>query len=737
MRWFWQRRRQQQAAVAAPAAVPTHKEPIQRAPTSSGRLGQSRQLTGDLLMLARDYLQSVGARVRVEDEDVLSATLPDGSLVRYTTTLAKARADESMTLLVEGSEALAAMLDDIASRSQLTALRLTPGIDPVALALDHGPQLLHWRTSGPLSARVTQHEESVAVELAYLVAARDRQGRQDVWIRHAVEIASGQTVPTLSDTALASAQQDVVPADYEQQLALARASAEHALGGPLTATGVFLRQRSLDEYRRRLEEVATTFNRLQRESPEISRAAKAGRTRELFALSEIYAVDVEAHLESACFITSRLAHVVLRPVKGHAELLVRVDPGRQQVILPGCFVCGMSMQVGYVCDEGHALCSQCAMACRRCGAWRCAACGEPELGACAKCGLALDQPAQSHGETKTLISDEALAVRHIELLPPEIWQTAMEWLLSGQGITVESRRSFGNLAIWQGESATGKVVVGAVRVIAHQPLDEPALREAAAHLAPEQRAVTRMMFSTAHATHEAAQAATQLGIHLVDRQALESLLASLVSAQDRERERQLDDMRARVEVAKVTRQAMLDVVDAVDHGLASMRRTRRTNDRAAIAGTAASRALAKARTAIERASLAWETLLSDWVESFGEHAARNGSLVVQGDVSRFTKMGERAGHLQTALLDAIALLTATAAHGEAGYMAWRHTVAEECVARCEMWRWRIRTFDPAVWEDFDRAWNTKAAAKAADATTAAGHATARADKAQAQALRAG
>jgi len=54
-----------------------------------------------------------------------------------------------------------------------------------------------------------------------------------------------------------------------------------------------------------------------------------------------------------------------------------------------------------------------------------------------------------------------------------------------------------------------------------------------------------------------------------------------------------------------------------------------------------------------------------------------------------------------------------------------------------MWRWRIRTIDPAAWEDFDHAWNTKAAAKAADATTAAGHATARADKAQAQALRAG
>jgi hypothetical protein len=103
MRWFWQRRRQRQSAVAAPLPTPTRVDTVQRAPTTSGRIGQPRQLTSDLLMLARDYFQSIGGRVRVEDEDVLSATLKDGSLIRYTTSLAKARSDESMTLLVEGS----------------------------------------------------------------------------------------------------------------------------------------------------------------------------------------------------------------------------------------------------------------------------------------------------------------------------------------------------------------------------------------------------------------------------------------------------------------------------------------------------------------------------------------------------------------------------------------------------------------------------------------------------------
>src|SRR5690348_10373488 len=169
MRWFWQRRRQRQSTVAVPSPTPTRVDTVQRAPTTSGRIGQPRQLTGDLLMLARDYLQSVGGRVRVEDEDVLSATLPDGSLVRYTTSLAKARSDESMTLLVEGCEALATMLDDIATRSRLTALKLTSVADPVALAVEQSRVALRWRTAGPLTARVVRQEELVTVELAYLV----------------------------------------------------------------------------------------------------------------------------------------------------------------------------------------------------------------------------------------------------------------------------------------------------------------------------------------------------------------------------------------------------------------------------------------------------------------------------------------------------------------------------------------------------------------------------------------
>lgn len=772
MRWFWQRRRQRQATadiVETPSSAPTFTAPVQRAPTTSGRLGQPRQISSELLLLARDYLQAAGGRVRVEDEDVLSATQLDGSLVRYTTTLAKARADESMTLLVEGSAALGAILGAIASRSRLTALRLAPGADPVTLAMetcvtptakcghclnssnlsdmaamalcDTCPLrerriVLRWRSQGRLSARMVRHEQSRSIELVYLMVARDHQGRRDEWMRHAVDTATGHSIPVLAESAFTSAQSDGPPAGYERELTAACASAERLLGDPLAAIGIFLRQRSLDEYRRRHEEVVTTFERLTSESPEAGRAAKAGRSRALSALSDVYAVDVEAQLESACFIDSPYAVVALSPTKADGELLLRVDMGRQYVIPPDCATCGASLHAGYVCDAGHAVCARCAAACARCGAWRCASCGEEALATCANCGQMTDISNTSGHAAEAIPADGAFGVEHLQALPPEVWLTAIEWLLARQGIAVESRRIVGELTLWQGHSSTGKTLIAALRSGGQWALDERAVRQAVAHMAMEQTALNRMLLTTDVATDAARRTSEQMGAQLVDRHALQSLLSGLASAHDRERERQLDETQSRADAAVATRQGMLDVIDAVEQALSPLRRARKAGAQPTI-GAAASRALVEARTAIERASLVWETLLADWTESFGQRAARNGSLLIQAESGRFEEMNSRSAHLRTALVDAISMLGSTPARGEAGYTAWRQAVVDECMARCEAWRWRIRTFDPSAWSDFARAWNTKASEKAAEAMTAAGHATARADKAQAQAARAG
>lgn len=769
MRWFWQRRRQRQTVVEPPPPAPTTTTHVQRAQTTSGRLGQPRQITNELLLLARDYLQAAGGRVRVEDEDMISATLPDGRLVRYTITQAKARADESATLLVEGSSALVDILEDVATRARITALQLPPIADATALVLDwcaapgvkcskclksantsdigfaelceacplrDGRAVLRWQTRGPLSARVIQQEQDVAIELAYLVAARDRQGRRDEWIRLAVDVESGNSVPSLTESLLASALAGSLPLNYEKRLRNARAFAERALEKPLAATGIFLRQRSLDEYRRRLEEVATTFDRLQRETPETARAAKAGRNRELSALSEIYAVDVEAQLESCCFVTSPYAVVAIRPPKAHGELHVRVDLGRKYVIPPNCANCGVSVRAGYICNSGHAVCTHCAAVCSQCDAWSCPACEELSQTACAKCGQPIAHSATPDAITAMHSADGVFAVRHLEVLPPEMWLTAIEWLLACQGITVESRRNVGELTLLQGQSQTGKIMIAALHTREKLALDEFAFRQTATHLPMEQAMITRMILSMSPATASARQTAQQLGIQLVERDALDNLLSTLALAHDLTRERQLEEIQARADTANLTRQAMLDTIDAIERVLAPLKRSRRGSSGGAT-GAAASRALVEARMVIERASLAWETLLADWVASFSERPARNNSLVIQAENGRFEEMVERTAHLRAILLDAITLLAATPARGEAGYNTWRQAVVEECVARCEAWNWRIRTYNPAQWSDFTRAWDTKAASKAAEATTAAGHATARADKAQAQAQRAG
>jgi hypothetical protein len=747
----------------------TAAEPsVQRAASTSGRLGQPREITSELLLLARDYLHAVGGRVRVEDEDVLSATLPDGSFVRYTTTLAKARTDESMTLLVEGSEALAKMLDDIATRSRITALRLAPAADPVALALEacaapdpkcgnclamanslddtHMPLcetcplrdnrlVLRWRTPGSLVERVDRQEQAISIELAYLLVARDHHGRRDEWIRHARDTVSGRAVSILPESALAAAAPEELPPNYAQLLATARAEAERALGEPLTATGLFLRQRSLNEYQTRLDEVATTFDRLQRESPEAARAAKSGRKRELAALAEVYGVDLDAQLESVCFVTSPCAIVAVRPRKSRGDLMLRVDLGRRQVIPPDCTACGASIQAGYVCDAGHAVCAACAAVCLHCGVWSCIACGEaPSTDICSHGG----QKRQRAGTTgkEEAPSGESLTGAHLEALPPDMWYSAVEWLLASQTISVESRRMAGEISLWQGQSAAGKTLTAALRPLKRRALDEFSVRQVASHLAPEQYAAKRMLLTTAPATPGARLAAQQLGVELLDRSALESVLAQVASAYERERVQQHDETQARADAATAARQAMLDAVDAMERALAPLRRTRRASA-PATAGAAASRALANARNSLERATLAWETLLADWTGAFGERADRAGRLALHVESDRFSEMAERAEHLQTALLDAVALLTETPIRGESGYTAWRQAILDECAARSEAWRWRIRSYDPAAWNDFTRAWNAKAAIKAAEATTAAGHATARADKAQAQALRAG
>src|SRR5262249_22807982 len=156
-----------------------------------------------------------GGRVRIEDADLLSAQLPDGSTVRYTTSLARAQQDEQCELLVAGGGALAQMLAAATAQARVVGLALTAVEDA-----EHRARQAFARPA-PRCGRCTMHHsipggaapplceacplrdgryvfaglEEVrgtrqlrrwtgwGVELIFQMEARDRQGRVDDTLR--------------------------------------------------------------------------------------------------------------------------------------------------------------------------------------------------------------------------------------------------------------------------------------------------------------------------------------------------------------------------------------------------------------------------------------------------------------------------------------------------------------------------------------------------------------------------
>ncbi len=463
MRWFWQRRKpeqktadasqsrekQAQATMQAPAATLT----IERA-SGSGRLAghtSPREPRDALLRFARDFLLAQGARVRLEDDEkTLTATLADGATTRYTTSLARAHAEEATILLVEGSAALATLSDEAARRSRVVALRLVAEADPAALVakwlgltlaadsttIQAATQPNCWRCLGfggepwrrgapscqvcplhagrlairweqtPVAARIVRRWEAPGVELTLLVSGRDRRGRREEWQRLAFDTHGKPLAPlTLEQMARASGAAFDLAAQSEGQRAqsgpsaLIHASYEQAratLAPVLDAASVFLQQRAADDYQRRVADLTAHYERLRHEEPDQADDSAAALTRELDSLSEVFAVEVEARLENVALIAAPLAEAALRLPSG-AEAMFTVDLGRSVVVSPVCGVCGKTARVGGVCRQGHFTCAECFASCAHCGAHACAICAgqagvtTATLTPCATCGEAICQ----------------------------------------------------------------------------------------------------------------------------------------------------------------------------------------------------------------------------------------------------------------------------------------------------------------------------------------------------------
>ncbi|HEV8193056.1 MAG TPA: hypothetical protein VGP82_16455 [Ktedonobacterales bacterium] len=421
MRWFWQRRKPKDEPIPAPrerqnsgTATLIRGEPALSQPY---RRGEGHEPRDELLRFARDYLVTAGARVRVEDDEVISATLPDGTSVRYTVSLARARMEEDLQLLVEGGAAFTTLLDASAELGQISALRLADQLDATRLALEAIPTIprdcgrclggsdarlpgipscstcplregrlaLAWAGGVPTTARVERQWEATSVELTFLVVARDRQGRTDDRLRLAFAVETGLEREPLTPGQISSATAAALPSAAAKLVERALEQGRETMAPRLQAASAFLLQRTADDYRRHADELSSTSERWRRENPTLAREANVTLARELAALREVYRIDVEAQLESVCFVASSMAQVALvRPKAG--DMLLTVDVGRGQFETPACSACGIVSAAGMVCEQGHFSCASCSQACVTCGRRRCTICQPEPFASCATCG---------------------------------------------------------------------------------------------------------------------------------------------------------------------------------------------------------------------------------------------------------------------------------------------------------------------------------------------------------------
>ena len=421
MKWFWQRKKPVPQPVAPAPDAPARERRTtspraarRTAPLAPGAL----EPRNEVLAFARDTLNAQGARVQMEEDDLVIAIFPDTAPARYTTSITRARAEDDVTLLTQGAPALAAIFEVAEARARLSAVTLTATGDPAALALraltpsagfcgrcaGGDPHAAHAAgrplcdtcplrsgglalraASAPTRAVIHSGEDELSVELTYRVSGHDRRGRRDEWLRLAFSAGDGAQLPPLAVETLATATPTSdSDATIEETIASAATRATTALRPGAEALAAYLAARVEAEFQRRIEDVTVTHERVKREGAHDEVVIASSLARDLSSLADVYGVGVEAALESVCIIHSPLARVHVEWERG-AETELIVDSGRGEVRPPSCAHCGALAMAGRICAAGHVVCAACAQTCARCGAVRCAVCAVEPLTPCALC----------------------------------------------------------------------------------------------------------------------------------------------------------------------------------------------------------------------------------------------------------------------------------------------------------------------------------------------------------------
>lgn len=647
-----------------------------------------------LLRFARDFLVASGARVRVEDADLLSAILLDGRAVRYTTSLTRARNEEQTELLVQGGTALGELLDECAGKSRLVALRLWDTGDPVTIARaalaapvsrcticaptlgdqgssrsgtdlyeQHHCERCPWRESrtvlagfGPTisGGQERRRRESHSVELTFHMIGTDRRGRHDEWKRVAFDLATGLETPLLSlDSVLRMDTSDNLNLDKTTRASLEAAigHGQALLSPAATALATFLRLRGEEDYQRRSREIRTTYDRLLREGGEDIDLVHSAFQRELMRLAESYAVDVELQLDSIALITSVIAEVSLRDASGKKSITVDVDLGRACMLPLSCDLCEDTLQTGRRCSRGHLICARCTLSDEpAAGSELCPVCRQA-IAVHSTAGRATPSPTlQVAPASGNLTRSDQLHTTDLEAMTPETWHLFSTWLLERMGYTTERSESnehgsrfFGHLGERQfvastlrlpKEAAIGRVEVQSVGALAAGSPDRQVL-----------------LLTTSVAGKEATMAARDLGVTILERTELEILLEQLEAAHIREVAAEAQAAEERALRAETTRTGVLSLLDQMEDALARAVNTRKAGTRAVLLESVEH---ISAGTAIcTQAFVAWETLAASWSAAFGEHEGRDGSLLITADPATLDEIGVRAQHLAAVTLQAL------------------------------------------------------------------------------------
>lgn len=345
-----------------------------------------------------------------------------------------------------------------------------------------------------------------------------------------------------------------------------------------------------------------------------------------------------------------------------------------------------------------------------------------------------------------------LARADLDLLPLPLWRECAEWLLGAEGYQLtrvthhaaehsplDADISAVERLFWRGERSGTSLLVVAVRLGEHTPLDAQEVRASeitARDFMGAHDAIPLLILSPAMPTVGAILAARATQADLLAGAAVDDVLTHLAVEYAEEQARESESAEERATAAARARsaiqKALHDLSRATERAMKVPTRGKKraaATSRAAVAEAVVT--LAPHLRALAQISLAWETLLDEWSAAFGAHAERAGALPILREPPEFAALAERAKHLRTVALPALEAIAATPPAGELGYGAWRAGICEVLSLHWQALETRLCVVEPTSWHDFSLARDTAHEAAASRLKTEYSHAAARLQKVRA------